>query len=176
MIDGFEIFEPRGSPRGQGPPRMKSCIALWRCLPLEGKASRQPRRDGGGARRTHTESQPKYCINILLDEYLSASIFRGFLPRLQAKNDREKIGTRFGNFFSAFFQKKEGNARQCRIRVLQPEMAQGAPAATMDFMWKRRDPCALPKRKTRGRRGAVHRPARPAEHAVHRPPDARAAV
>jgi len=31
--------------------------------------------------------------------------------------------------FSAFFQKKEGNAQQCRIRVLQPEMAQGDPAA-----------------------------------------------
>ena len=29
---------------------------------------------------------------------------------------------------------------------------------------------------SRGRRRAVHRPARPAEHAVHRPPDARAAV
>ena len=30
----------RGSPRGQGPPRFRSCIAVRRCLPLEGKAFR----------------------------------------------------------------------------------------------------------------------------------------
>ena len=34
MIDGFKIFAPRGSPRGQGPPRIKILHCLWQCLPL----------------------------------------------------------------------------------------------------------------------------------------------
>ena len=32
-----KVFAPQGSPRGQGPPRMESCIAEWRCLLLEEK-------------------------------------------------------------------------------------------------------------------------------------------
>ena len=34
MTDGFKIFETRGSPRGQGPPRIKFLHCLWQCLPL----------------------------------------------------------------------------------------------------------------------------------------------
>ena len=118
----------------------------------------------------------KKRINIPRVEYISTTKIRANRPQPYRQNSRQKIGTRSEIFSTHFFKKKEGNAQQCRIRVLQPEMAQGAPAANIDFMWKRRDPCALSERKTRGRRGAVHRPARPAEHAVHRPPDARAAV
>ena len=54
----------------------------------------------------------------------------------------------FGGRFSAFFQKKEGNAQQCRIRVLQPGMAQNELTHFLIFLWKRRDPCALSERKT----------------------------
>ena len=44
MIDGFKRFEPRGSPRGQGPPRFTSCIAVRRCLLLAEKVASSARR------------------------------------------------------------------------------------------------------------------------------------
>ena len=34
MTDGFKRFAPRGSPRGQDPPRIKFLHRLWQCLPL----------------------------------------------------------------------------------------------------------------------------------------------
>ena len=49
--------------------------------------------------------------------------------------------------FSAFFQKKEGNTQQCRIRVLQPEMAQGDPAAFSDFFGNGGIPVPCPREK-----------------------------
>ena len=38
------VSEQQGSPRGQGPPRMESCIAVWRCLLLEEKVPSKARR------------------------------------------------------------------------------------------------------------------------------------
>ena len=39
-----KVFAPQGSPRGQGPPRMESGIAEWRCLLLEEKVAGFARR------------------------------------------------------------------------------------------------------------------------------------
>jgi len=39
-----EIFAPQGSPRGQGPSRLRSCIAVRRCLLLEEKVLSEAKR------------------------------------------------------------------------------------------------------------------------------------
>jgi len=39
-----KISEPQGSPRGQGPPRLRSCIAVRRCLLLKEKVLSEAQR------------------------------------------------------------------------------------------------------------------------------------
>ena len=100
MIDGFKIFAPRGSPRGQGPPRIKFLHRRKRCIPAS--------ESDLALRCVPPFSFLKKRINILLDEYLSAAKICANRPKAYRPNSRQKIGTTFAKFFRCIFSKKRG--------------------------------------------------------------------